>query len=67
MSDLIVKMEHVRAARLCSAGARTWLAHHGIALERFLREGVPAEELEATGDAFALYVVALARSRAANG
>jgi hypothetical protein len=60
-------MAHVRAAQLCSAGARVWLAHHGIELARFLSEGVPAEELEATGDAFALHVAAIARLRAANG
>jgi hypothetical protein len=62
----MVNMQHVRAARLCSAGARVWLAHHGIELSRFLREGVPAEELEATGDAFALHVAAIAR-KAAHG
>lgn len=62
-----VTMEHVRAARLCSAGARVWLAHHGIDLALFLREGIDAEQLERTGDAFALHVAAIARARIADG
>ena len=58
---VIVTMTHVRAARLCSAGAKVWLKHHGIDVMEFIRDGVPAERLEATGDLYALAVAAIAR------
>jgi hypothetical protein len=62
MGDIRVKVEHVRAARLCTAGMRVWLAHHGFELTpAVIREGIAVEEIEATGDAFALYVAAIAR------
>jgi hypothetical protein len=54
-------MCHVRAAGFCAAGARTWLERHRIDLMRFIHQGVPASELEATGDALALRVAAIAR------
>lgn len=64
MTEVRVRIEHIRAARLCSDGLRVWLKHHGFDLGRFLREGIPAAELEATGDGFALHVAAIARARA---
>lgn len=67
MTEIRVKVEHVRAARLCTSGMRVWLAHHGIDLGAFLRDGVPVEQLEATGDAFALHVSAIARARVTHG
>lgn len=63
MTELRIRLEHVRAARLCSAGMRVWLTHHGFDVRTFIREGIPAAELEATGDGFALYVAAIARER----
>lgn len=60
---VIVKMEHVRAARLCSRGARAFFERHGLDWRQFLREGIPASELAATGDALALRVVEVARGQ----
>lgn len=65
MSDrtVMVKMEHVRAARMCSRGARAFFRRHGLDWEVFLREGLPAEKVEATGDAMAIRVAEVARGR----
>lgn len=61
--DVTVTMEHVRAARMCSRGARAFFERHGLDWQRFLTEGLPAEQIEATGDAMALKVVEVARGR----
>ena len=50
-TDVTVTMEHVRAARMCSRGARAFFERHGLDWQRFLAEGLPAEQIEATGDA----------------
>lgn len=65
MSDttVMVKMEHVRAARMCSRGARAFFLRHGLDWEAFLRDGLPAEQIEATGDAMAIQVAEVARGR----
>lgn len=61
--SVFVKMEHVRAARMCSRGARAFFQRHGLDWQKFLKDGLPAEVLEATGDAMALQVVEVARGR----
>lgn len=61
--DVTITMEHVRAARMCSRGARAFFERHGLDWQRFLAEGLPAEQIEATGDAMALKVVEVARGR----
>lgn len=58
-----VKMNHIRAAKMCSRGARQWFERHGLDWSTFLREGLPVEEIEATGDAMALRVARVARER----
>lgn len=62
-TQLMINMSHVRAAKLCRRGARVFFERHGLDWERFLREGLPAEQIEATGDAMALQVVEVARGR----
>ena len=56
-------MQDIHAARYCSAGARVWLKAHGIEVLELIRNGVPVEVFEATGDAMALKVAAIARAR----
>jgi hypothetical protein len=58
-----VTMADVHAARFCSSGARVWLKHQGIDVLEFIRNGVPVERFEETGDAMALKVAAIARER----
>lgn len=67
MTDPLVTIRHLRAARLCAAGAREWFPRHGLSWDQFVNPGVPASALEATGDAFALRVASLARKEAADG
>ena len=63
MTDIVVKMEHVRAAKMCSRGARTFFKRHNLDWNTFIREGLPVEQIEATGDAMALQVAEVARGR----
>jgi len=67
MTEPRVTMRHIRQAKLCASGARAFFARYGLDWSRFLREGIPASELEATGDALTARTVALAREEAANG
>ena len=60
---LRITIDHVRAAGLCVNGSRAWFAHHGLDFRSFLREGLTAEALLATGDAMALRVVQYARAQ----
>lgn len=60
-------MRHIRQARLCAGGARAFFQRYGLDWQRFLRDGIPAAELEATGNALAAGVVAAARQEAASG
>lgn len=62
-----VYIQHIRAADLCARGARQWFEFHGFSWQDFLDNGKAAEELEATGDAFAFAVTAIARAEAADG
>lgn len=67
---LMVTMADARAASvagqgvLCAPGIRGWFRRYGLDLRRFLREGLPADEVTRTGDAFALRAVEHARRRA---
>lgn len=60
---VIVTMRDIRACKMCSGGTREFFARHSLDWNKFLTEGIPAEELEATGDAMALQVVEAARGR----
>lgn len=62
MSEIVVTMAHVRAANLCSRGARQWFSKYGLDWSQFVREGLPASTLEATGDALAKKVCDIARN-----
>lgn len=59
-SGVLVKMQHIRAEKLCADGTKEWFEHHDIDWRR-LRAGVPVEEIEATGDKMALDVAKRAR------
>ncbi len=61
VTSVLVTMKHIRTAGICANGARDWFAHHNIELRR-LRQGIPVEELEATGDKMALDVARIARA-----
>lgn len=63
MTRVIVRMHHVRAAKMCSRGARAFFERHGLDWARFLHEGLPVEEIAATNDAMALRVCEVARGQ----
>ncbi len=63
----IVTMRHIRSAKLCASGARDWFKQYGFSWSDFLENGKPVEELEATGDALALKVTAIARKEEEDG
>ena len=61
-SDVKVTMRHIREARMCSKGTRAFLETHGLDWNEFLKEGIDAAKLEATGDAMAIKVVKVAQN-----
>lgn len=62
MSDgVIVRMVHIRQAKMCSSGTRDFFKRHGMDWNKFLAEGLPEEEFLRTGDALARRVVEVAR------
>lgn len=64
MSEVTVRMAHIRACRFCSRGAREWFTRHGLDWQRFLEHGLPASDFEATGDHLGLQVAQAARAEA---
>jgi hypothetical protein len=58
----LITMRHVRQAGMCSKGARMFFRRHGLDWATFVRQGLPAEKIAATGDAMALKVVEVARA-----
>lgn len=64
MADVMVRLEHLRSVPglsgkpgYCSGGARRWFNARGISWRTFVREGIPASQLRATGDGLALHLV----------
>lgn len=69
--DVTVTVQHVYSVPAwngvigyCGRGARVWFARHGLDWGDFVRDGLPASVLEATGDALAQRVVDHARALA---
>lgn len=73
MSELIITIEHVRAARIagagtqCAPGIRAWFNHHELSLTDFLQNGLSESRLRATNCAFALRAIEVARLEAESG
>lgn len=61
--DFIITVKDWHAARnlkgqsFCVRGGRLWAAEHGIDFDKFVREGLPASQFLATGDAIGLSFV----------
>lgn len=64
--DVIVRIEHARAARLagagvqCAPGIRQWFARHDLSLVEFLANGLPASRLRPLNCPFADRAIAAA-------
>lgn len=62
---VMVRMDDVRSAHMCSRGARTFCARYGIDWSTFLAEGVSSARLEEIGDHMGLQALEVARARIA--
>lgn len=60
---MTITMRDIRAAKMCSSGARAWFIRHGLDWSQFLKQGIDAGSVLATGDAMAHRVVEAARGR----
>lgn len=58
-----VTLKDVRAASMCSRGAREFFKRHSLDWSAFIKDGIDAEQLMSTGDAMAIKVVEVARAR----
>lgn len=64
IDDPLVRIEHVKLARMCTRGARAWFEHHKLNYTEFLLHGMPASVIEQTGDAMGIQVAKIARDAA---
>jgi hypothetical protein len=60
---VIITVSDVRASFMCTKGARAFFRRHNLDWSRFIREGLPEEEIARTNDAMALKVIEVAHER----
>lgn len=58
-----IVMRDIRAAKMCSRGARRFFERHGLDWQDFLKNGIEHKKLAGTGDAMAIRVVEVALER----
>lgn len=61
-SGVIVRTRHMREGKMCVNGSREWFEHRGLNWREFVKNGLPVEIIEATGDETALRVCRIARA-----
>lgn len=69
MSEPRIHMRHVQQLRgrvTCRPHIRMWCREYGVDMRAFARDGIAGEEALRIGDAFALKVLDIARTEAAN-
>lgn len=59
---ILVKPQHCRQIRYCAKGVRLFFKRYDLDYAKFITVGIPADELEKTGDAMALEAVKVARN-----
>ena len=62
MNEVVVRMIHVRQAKMCSHGAREFFKRHNLDWQDFLKNGISAEKLIQLNDAMANQVVKVAQN-----
>lgn len=67
MTDTIVRMKHIRTAKLCAGGARRWFQARGLDWSAFLANGIPASVLGQWGDPLAARAIEEAEKDVNNG
>ena len=60
---MIITMRDIRAAKMCSLGARAFFIRHGLDWSAFLKNGIDSDKVLATGDAMAIRVVEVASGK----
>lgn len=60
---MIIRMRDIRAARMCSKGARGWFERHGLDWSDFIKNGVEAQKVLDTGCPMGRKVVEAASER----
>ena len=60
---MIIKMRDIRAAKMCSRGARQWFERNGLDWNDFLKNGVDSEKVLQTGCPIGKRVVEVANGR----
>jgi hypothetical protein len=65
--EVQVFMRHIRAAKLCSGGARIFASRHGLNWNDFLTNGISSATLEEIGDPMTLRAVEAARAEVTDG
>lgn len=64
MAEPLVFLRHcvgVDGQTYCAPGLRAFCARHGATVRQLARDGIPASQAEATGDAMAVQAAARAR------
>ncbi len=56
-----VFMKHIRKAKMCSGGGRSFFERHGLDWSDFLKNGIDVEIIEGLGDHMANQVVKIVR------
>ena len=64
---MMIYMRHIRAANLCSGGARRWFESYGLSWSDFLTNGIPVATVEALNDGFGEKVIEAARKEYSDG
>lgn len=71
--DVLVTMKHLRSVPyftagrgFCASGSRAWFERHGLDFRAFVRDGLPASILEATGCGMAQALARWAREGASH-
>ncbi len=54
---VIVRMAHMRKLGYCAAGVRRFAERHDLDFKAFVRDGIDADRLAATGDGMALAAI----------
>lgn len=65
--DPVVRIEHVRAAFLCTRGARRWFQARDLDWTRFLSDGLPASVIGQWDDPLAARAIEQAIAQARDG
>lgn len=61
----IIWIDDIRLSGHCVKGARSWFEQHNLDFRDFIKNGIPADQLIAAGDALAVRVVERTKARRA--